>query len=108
MAAPVVSGEDESLALKCLEVCQTLTSSGLAFTFTLKVGENFTFTLDTKVKDQAVRPRKKKSPSSLRRDERRRTELRAKATTLPGTRQPDPVIEIVSALTPGEKINPVS
>ena len=72
-------GESESaLASKCLDLCQTLMSQGLAFKFSLTVGSSFAFaldtspSLDTKGKEQV---KKKPKPSTLRRNARRRDEF---------------------------------
>ena len=77
------------MAKKCLELCQTLATRGSNFSFSLKVGTTFTFTLDTTREEvKATRPRKKKSPSSVRRDKRRRDEFKARAA---GIQKPDSV-----------------
>ena len=73
-------GESESsLAFKCLDLCQTLTSQGLTFNFSLTAGSNFSLSLnttlpplDTKGKETV---KKKLSPSTLRRNARRREEF---------------------------------
>ena len=87
MATPVVRGEDGSLVNKCLELCQMLANRGQAFTLTVKVGNDFTFSLDTKEKDQAVKPRTKKSPSTQRRDDRRQwnTAVEEETVAVPDT-----------------------
>ena len=72
-------GESESpLASKCLDLCQTLTSQGVAFKFSLTVGSSFSFALDTfpSLDTKGKEPVKKKSkPSTLRRNARRREEF---------------------------------
>ena len=66
---------ETNLATKCLDFCQTLSSQGLAFKFSLTVGSNFSFTLDTKVLASDTQAKKKKSsPSTIRRNARRREE----------------------------------
>ena len=72
------SGED-SLASKCMAFCQALASQGQVFNFSLSLGPDFTFSLDTRskgVKSQVIK--KKASPSTLRRNARRRVEFMAK------------------------------
>ena len=67
---------ETNLATKCLDFCQTLNSQGLAFKFSLTVGSNFSFTLDTKVLASDTQAKKKKSsPSTIRRNARRREEF---------------------------------
>ena len=67
---------ETDLATKCLDFCQTLSSQGSAFKFSLTMGSNFSFSLDTRgvaLDIQAKIPLKKKpSPSTLRRNARRR------------------------------------
>ena len=67
---------ETDLANKCLDFCQTLSSQGSAFKFSLTMGSNFSFSLDTRglaLDIQAKIPLKKKpSPSTLRRNARRR------------------------------------
>ena len=77
MADAAVNVEDASLASQCLAICQVLANQGKEFSFTLKVGSNFTFNLDTKVKPQAAKERKKVSPSTKRRNARRREQFLA-------------------------------
>ena len=60
--------------------CQTLASQGKAFTFTLKIGEAFSFFLDTKenIPDHGpVQKARKVSPSTLKRNALRRQKLLA-------------------------------
>ena len=75
-----MSGEDStSLASKCMAFCQTLASQGQVFNFSLSIGSEFSFSLDTRskaVKTQATK--KRASPSTLRRNARRRAEFNAK------------------------------
>ena len=67
---------DYSLASKCLAFCQTLTSQGMAFNFSLAIGASFCFSLDTRDKAPSSQGTKKKaSPSTLRRNARRREEF---------------------------------
>ena len=74
----LASGED-SLASKCMAFCQALASQGQVFNFSLSLGPDFTFSLDSRskgVKSQVIK--KKASPSTLRRNARRREEFMAK------------------------------
>ena len=60
-----------------------LSSQGLAFKFSLTVGSNFSFTLDTKVLASDTQAKKKKSsPSTIRRNARRREEFLIKKQNL--------------------------
>ena len=77
--------EESSLTSQCLAFCQTLASQGKAFTFSLKINST-SFSLDTRenqVPTQAVR--KKISPSTKRRNARRRQELLKKEADLLAT-----------------------
>ena len=62
-----------NLATKCLDFCQALSSQGVAFNFSLSIGSTFSFSLDTRGK-ASLSPgtKKKSSPSTLRRNARRR------------------------------------
>ena len=69
----VVSESDSSLTSQCLDFCQRLASQGQALSFSLKIGTNFSFTLETKETMKNVPPsqaRKKLAPSSIRRNAR--------------------------------------
>ena len=67
---------DCSLASKCMDFCQALASQGLPFHFSLNMGPNFTFSLDTRSKTEVVPVKKKKvSPSTQRSNARRREEF---------------------------------
>ena len=76
MIAPAMSQEDSTLTSQCMAFCQTLASKGHRFTFTLNVGTSFLFSLDTKGENPSTMSNvKKKSPSTLRRNARRRAEF---------------------------------
>ena len=75
MAAMPVCEEDAKLASQCLDFCQTLAGKSLTFSFSLTIGSSFSFSVDTMEKEVLVPQRKKKTPSTLRRDARRREEL---------------------------------
>ena len=80
------SGED-SMASKCLAFCQTLVSQGQVFNFSLSIGSDFTFSLDTRSKAFESQVNKKKlSPSTVRRNARRRAEYLAKKQQIPPSR----------------------
>ena len=82
----VVMEGDYTLATKCLEICQALTSQGKTFSFTLThTGSSFTFTLDTKEKEASMKTmaRKKTSPSTQRRNAKRKEEFLKKKSLSP-------------------------
>ena len=69
---------NSSLATKCLDFCQAVTSQGMEINFSLNIGSTFSFSLDTRHKmPLAVDSKKKKkaSPSTLRRNARRRRDF---------------------------------
>ena len=68
---------NSTLASKCMDFCQALASQGQVFNFSLSVGPTFSFSLDT-TRSKAPRTKKKPSPSTLRRNARRREEFKAK------------------------------
>ena len=69
-----VGESDSTLATKCLDLCQTLAGQGLAFNF--KNGSTFSFSLQARDKglasDSPGKTKKKSSPSTLRRNARRK------------------------------------
>ena len=70
-----LSEEDAKLASQCLEICQTLAGKSLSISFSFNIGPNFSFSVDTRGKEVLASPKKKKTPSTLRRDARRRDEF---------------------------------
>ena len=75
---------DSSLATQCLDFCQVLARQGKVFKFSLTIGSTFAFSLDTK-EGKANLPsgtQRRKSPSTLRRNAKRREEFLAKKSTL--------------------------
>ena len=87
---------------QCLELCQTLSSKSLTFSFALTVGDSFSFSLDTRGEAalaSKAKKNKKKTPSALRRNARRRAEfLRKKleASTVETTQSEQvPLTEVV-------------
>ena len=76
MKMTAVGESDPNLATKCLDFCQALSSQGVAFNFSLSVGSTFSFSLDTRGKAPlSTGTKKKSSPSTLRRNARRRKEF---------------------------------
>ena len=75
------SSENTSLVKQCMDFFQHLNSQGKMFSFSLSLGPMFSFSLDTKQKTTTVIPVvRKKSPSTLKRNLRRREEyLKKKA-----------------------------
>ena len=73
MAAVVEAAS--TLVFKCMEFCQALASQGQVFHFSLSVGPSFSFSLDT-TRSKAPQTKKKPSPSTLRRNARRREEFK--------------------------------
>ena len=70
---------NSSLASKCMDFCQALASKGQEFHFSLAMGPSFTFSLDTRGKaTMGSEGKKKKSPSTMRRNARRREEFLSK------------------------------
>merc|ERR1712129_244042 len=79
-----MSEVDSNVKSKCLDLCQALVDKGTPFTFSLTIGSNFTLSLDTRGKEErsAIWTRKKPSPSTLRRNARRKEQfLQRKAET---------------------------
>ena len=71
-------GETNSpLMTQCLDFCQALALQGKMFKFSVTIGTNFTFSLDTR-EDKDVpdtRIKKRSSPSTMRRNAKRREEF---------------------------------
>ena len=80
-----VSEVNTSLISKCMDFCQALASKGQGFCFSLAMGPSFTFSLDTRgMATMGPEVKKKKSPSTMRRNATRREEFFAKKDqTLP-------------------------
>ena len=91
-------GEDNSnLASQCMAFCQALASKGQIFSFTLKVGSSFAFSLDTRGNGTSSLTKKRKSPSTRRRNARRRAEFLAKKRGPPEKSTPEKVARPVKA-----------
>ena len=72
----MASEDDSSLATQCMAFCQALANQGKVFQFSLTIGPAFSFTLDTRCKDNlATIAKKRVSPSTLRRNAKRREEF---------------------------------
>ena len=71
------SDSEAALGMKFLEVCQELTNKSIPFTCTLTIGSTINLSLDTRTmekKEESTTPlaRKKASPSTIRRNARRK------------------------------------
>ena len=66
-----------SLTTQCLEFCQALASQGQAFSFALTIGSTFSFSLDNREKTSFIKVnlKKKPSPSTVIRNQKRREEF---------------------------------
>ena len=69
-----VGDVDTSLATKCMDFCLALANQDQSFNFSLTIGPDFSFSLDTRRKAASPVIKKKASPSTLRRNARRREE----------------------------------
>ena len=70
---------NSTLVSKCMDFCQALASQGQAFNFSIVIGPNFSFSLDTRSKVmQEAGTKKRASPSTLRRNAKRREEFAKK------------------------------
>ena len=80
--------ENFSLATQCMDFCQQLSSKGMTFTFALSMGPLYHFSLDTKEKPipSLGVGKVKKSPSTLKRNAKRREDfLLKKSEPTPAT-----------------------
>ena len=75
MTAMSVKEDNTALVSQCLDFCQTLAGKSLTFSFTLSLGNSFSFSLDTSGKEAEASKARKKTPSTLKRDARRRNEF---------------------------------
>ena len=72
-----VGKTNSPLMTQCLDFCQALALQGKMFKFSVTIGTNFTFSLDTR-EDKDVpdtRIKKRSSPSTMRRNAKRREEF---------------------------------
>ena len=103
MTAEWSNGADSSLASQCLAFCQALASHGKDFSFSLTINSIFSFSLDT-------RESKGSSPSTQRRNARRRREFLQKKLNF-GSLSPsgsDSPADASSASTPMAAATPTS
>ena len=77
MTAVPVEEDNAALVSQCLDFCQTLATKSLTFSFTLTLGDSFSFSLDTNGKEAwaSKAKKKKETPPTLGRDAKRRTEV---------------------------------
>ena len=75
MAASAMKTEDSDLASQCMAFCQALATKGQTFNFNLNIGSSFSFSLDTRAHGTLSLVKKKMSPSTVRRNARRRKEF---------------------------------
>ena len=78
-----VSESDSSLATQCLDFCQAMARQGKDFKISITIGSTFAFSLDTKESKITLptRIQKRKSPSTLKRNAKRREEFLVKKST---------------------------
>ena len=109
-AVTAPNGEDSSLASQCLAFCQALASQGKAFSFSIKIDSTFSFSLDTRESSSsAPLTRKKLSPSTQRRNARRRAEFLKKKQNPPVQSGAPPVPKLPkssSTLAKGAALQP--
>ena len=80
---------DSTLVSKCMAFCQALAIQGQAFNFSLSIGPTFNFSLDTRGKLlKGPVAKKRTSPSTLRRNAKRREEFVNKKQQSPSARIP--------------------
>ena len=90
-----VSDVNSPLVSKCMDFCQALASQGQTFHFSLNMGPTFSFSLDTRGKALNGPVKKKESPSTQRRNARRRDGFLTKKRQTPST--VDPTVEQATA-----------
>ena len=71
-----VGEENSPLVTKCMDLCLALANQGEAFNSSLSIGSSFSFSLDTRSKEIMKNIRTKKpSPSTIRRNAKRRQDF---------------------------------
>ena len=92
---------EESLVSQCLDFCQMLAGKSMPFSFSLNVGTHFSFSVDTRGKEALPSPmKKKKTPSTLRRNARRREEFLKKKLAFAAEKSVD--VSETEAESPGK------
>ena len=82
MSDPNMGDKYVTLATQCMDFCRHLDSKGKAYKFSITIGSDFTFSLDTRGEATTSREvRKKLSPSSVKRNARRKEEFLKKKST---------------------------
>ena len=94
MPSPKSGPEDALLVSQCLDFCQTLAGKSITFSFSLTTRAGFSFSVDSRGKG-ALAPKKKKkaTPSTMRRNARRRAQFLKKkldASTVEKSSQGEP------------------
>ena len=104
-------GNESPLASKCLDLCQMLASQGQAFTFSLTIGSTFNFSISTGSQDTPAPPTKavknKKSPSTQKRDARRRKEFLKRKSQMPVSTLVKPVGDSTDVTLAGQDVQHV-
>ena len=77
---------NSTLVSQCMDFCQALASQGQVINFSLAIGSTFSFSLDTRGKVPGTK--KKASPSTLRRNAKRREEFNQRKQQSPSARIP--------------------
>ena len=84
-----------SLLTKCLDFCQALSNQGQVINFSVAIGPDFTFSLDTRRKEGSTVAKKKASPSTVKRNARRKEEY-LKRKNKPSSVNTTEELEVVS------------
>ena len=74
----MISDSNSSLVSKCLDLCQSLVDRGMAFSIQIKIDKDFAFSMDSKESFPVAQSSRKNSPSTLRRNARRKCEFLAR------------------------------
>ena len=94
MPSPKSGPEDAMLVSQCLDFCQTLAGKSITFSFSLTTRAGFSFSVDSRGKEElAPKKKKKATPSTMRRNARRRAQFLKKkldASTVEKSSQGEP------------------